>query len=721
MSKVFLSYSHKDQEFVEDLYRRLTGDGVECFFDKVSIQWGDNWVLKLEEGINECDFIVFILTPDFCQSMWSQKEYTAVVAALHPGMKERIKPLLLKECGDQLPRFFKAINYINVSTDELFESEYPRICSNLGGNPTEPAITEPLDRTQLPPLRPLPSKHRMPYRSLGNSFVGRVTDLWTIDDGLAQSRTTVIQAVGMVMGMGGIGKTQLAVEYAHRFGHRFTGGVFWVDAEMGRMTMTAQVAEAAGIQLDKQKSEQGQLNMLWQQLSHEPVLIVLDNFPEGEKIEAWLPLQKSIYTLVTSRRKDFYNYFAHDLEKLGHHEALGLLNSGKRHFEVWEAKELIDTLEGMPLALELVKHFLNLRPELSITGLMEEMKCLGEMEALDIFAVKYGNQLPTGHGKQVAATFRMGWDLASTSERKVLQTISLLAPVPVPLRLLRRIFNVRSKRIFYDPLWEAINRLVSKISLLECDDEQNPKMHRLISHFVRTTINKKDKLYQDVIVSMATEIKFLASHKDTIHEVEKLIPHVNFLLSSTFIKPEQILSISNTLQYWYKKYSEYILVEKFSIDISILKDIGIEKNLKLETPQKKPLIFICYAKEDLDDVKSLYEELKQSEFNPWMDIVDILPGQKWDFEIRHALKDSDFALICLSQFSVRKEGYLNKEIKWALNRFEEMPEGKIFLIPVRLENCEIPDRLSKIQAVDYFASDGFDRLVKALNYSQKKL
>jgi len=56
--QVFLSHSSKDQEFVTELYRRLTRDGATCFFNIESIGWGDNWVRALERAIDEWPYIV---------------------------------------------------------------------------------------------------------------------------------------------------------------------------------------------------------------------------------------------------------------------------------------------------------------------------------------------------------------------------------------------------------------------------------------------------------------------------------------------------------------------------------------------------------------------------------------------------------------------------------------------------------------------------------------
>ena len=78
--KVFLSHSSKDKEFVRELYRRLTRDGVSCFLDEKSIGWGDNFVLTLEEGLKGCEYFVPILSPDFCESKWGLIERTSILA-----------------------------------------------------------------------------------------------------------------------------------------------------------------------------------------------------------------------------------------------------------------------------------------------------------------------------------------------------------------------------------------------------------------------------------------------------------------------------------------------------------------------------------------------------------------------------------------------------------------------------------------------------------------
>jgi len=112
----------------------------------------------------------------------------------------------------------------------------------------------------------------------------------------------------------------------------------------------------------------------------------------------------------------------------------------------------------------------------------------------------------------------------------------------------------------------------------------------------------------------------------------------------------------------------------------------------------------------------LYKKLAVEPWiEPWLDEENLLPGHDFDLEIYKALRDADAILVCLSRVSVAKEGYLNKEIRRALDAADEKPEGAIFVIPVRLDDC-IPsfERLKKYQWVDYFSPNAHERLIKSL-------
>ncbi|NCS24491.1 MAG: SUMF1/EgtB/PvdO family nonheme iron enzyme [Microcystis aeruginosa BS13-02] len=138
-------------------------------------------------------------------------------------------------------------------------------------------------------------------------------------------------------------------------------------------------------------------------------------------------------------------------------------------------------------------------------------------------------------------------------------------------------------------------------------------------------------------------------------------------------------------------------------------------------------IFLAHASEDKPAVLALYNRLKQAGYKPWLDKKDLIPGQIWRDEIPKAIKASQIFLACLSGKSANKQGYIQRELRIALDTFGEMLPGTIFFIPMRLEECEIPDlrmsevglNLRDIHRLDYWEEDGFEQLERAIGYQFK--
>ena len=127
-------------------------------------------------------------------------------------------------------------------------------------------------------------------------------------------------------------------------------------------------------------------------------------------------------------------------------------------------------------------------------------------------------------------------------------------------------------------------------------------------------------------------------------------------------------------------------------------------------------VFISYARQDTDSALRLYEDLKaKSDLEPWLDKKNLLPGQTWNLEIRKAIKNSRFFIGLFSSTSVQKRGYIQKEFRFALEVLDEFPEGEIFAIPARLDDCEIPyERFNDMERVDLFPNweGGIERLLQ---------
>jgi anti-anti-sigma factor len=140
-------------------------------------------------------------------------------------------------------------------------------------------------------------------------------------------------------------------------------------------------------------------------------------------------------------------------------------------------------------------------------------------------------------------------------------------------------------------------------------------------------------------------------------------------------------------------------------------------------PRRALSVFLCHSSDDKPSVRDLYTRLRSTAdyINPWLDEEELLPGQRWEDEIPEAVRNSDIVLVCMSKASTQKTGYVQKEIKFALDVADTQPEGTIFIIPVKLEGCLLPKRLSHLQFVNLFDEKGFDKLMRALSAGAEKL
>ncbi len=125
-------------------------------------------------------------------------------------------------------------------------------------------------------------------------------------------------------------------------------------------------------------------------------------------------------------------------------------------------------------------------------------------------------------------------------------------------------------------------------------------------------------------------------------------------------------------------------------------------------------VFLCHSSVDKPAVRDLYRRLWADGIDPWLDEEKLLFGQDWNLEIPKAVRNSDVILVCLSRGSVTKGGYVQKEIKVALDVADEKPEGTIFIIPLKLEECDVPERLNHLQWGKLFGRNGFAQLLDSL-------
>ncbi len=162
------------------------------------------------------------------------------------------------------------------------------------------------------------------------------------------------------------------------------------------------------------------------------------------------------------------------------------------------------------------------------------------------------------------------------------------------------------------------------------------------------------------------------------------------------------------------------LISKGKSSIELFNDELIE-TIKMENEMDwHKVIFIAHASEDKPFVRKLYKKLKDSGLEPWLDEESLMPGVKWDDKIKEAIKNARFFLACISTNSIEKSGYIQRELRMALNELEQKAPDVIYFIPALIEEVPLPNitvgtiNLRDYQAANISNETGLARLISHL-------
>ena len=125
-------------------------------------------------------------------------------------------------------------------------------------------------------------------------------------------------------------------------------------------------------------------------------------------------------------------------------------------------------------------------------------------------------------------------------------------------------------------------------------------------------------------------------------------------------------------------------------------------------------IFLIHAHSDRETVHKLYQRLIKDKLNVWLDAERLQPGQDWQNEIRNAILRCDVVVVCLTRNFDKQHGYRHEELKLALEKTNFLPNDETFIIPARLEECDMPESLLHLHRVDLFKVGGYKKLVNVL-------
>lgn len=152
-------------------------------------------------------------------------------------------------------------------------------------------------------------------------------------------------------------------------------------------------------------------------------------------------------------------------------------------------------------------------------------------------------------------------------------------------------------------------------------------------------------------------------------------------------------------------FGDFILEQKEGVDMQKGTPISARKR-----------VFVSYARPDATTARQLTTDLRRAGFDVWFDKDSLLPGKHWRDEIRNAIRTCDYFIALLSTRSVNKRGVVQAEIASAIDVLKEFPENQVFLIPARLDDCQVLNsELRELQWVDLFPdwSVGVDKIIQA--------
>ena len=440
----FISYNNADRAWVEWIAWQLEEAGYTTVLQAWDFQPGSNFVLEMQKATTAAQRTIAVLSPDYLSSRFTQPEWAAAFARDPTGEKRILLPVRVRECNPE--GLLGPIVYTdlvgleeNAARDRLISG----LCETRAKPTTEPSYPETKPSYPEAPAFPLslPSLWNLPHPR-NSFFTGREEVLQKLHETLSAHGSAALAQTRAISGLGGIGKTQTAVEYAYRHRDEYEA-VLWAKADTQESLTADFVAIARLLNLPERKEKDqsvivASVKRWFENNTH--WLLILDNADAPKLVADFLPTHAEGHILLTSRAQVFDALGVVNpvvLEKLLPDEAKEFLlkRTGRSNSELEETQsltELVQELDCLPLALESAGAYI-VRKQCSFRNYLSSYQKRG----LDLLE-KTGS-IVGQYPKSVATTWSLNFEQVeqeSEASADLLRFSAFLHPDKIPVELI---------------------------------------------------------------------------------------------------------------------------------------------------------------------------------------------------------------------------------------------------------------------------------------------
>ena len=355
MVDFFISYNKEDKAWAEWIAWELEEKGCTTVLQAWDFRPASNFVLEMQKASENSSRTIAVLSPDYLNAVFTQPEWTAAFVQDPTGEKGTLLPVRVHPC--ELKGVWTSITHIDLvglnedkARDALLEGIKRKRIKHLSksGFPgsAQRQITE---QPHFP--RPLPSIWNVPHQRNPN-FTGRVQLMSDLQKALASGPTALTQ---VIYGLGGVGKTQLALEYAYQNVDKYNI-IWWLRSE-DSVTLASDYAILAQ-ELDLHDKGAADQNLITEAVrrcleQQQNWLLVFDNADDPALINEYVPRGGLGHVLVTSRNPNWRGTASPlSVKELEREESVDFLVKRTGETDTKAADALADALGDLPLALE---------------------------------------------------------------------------------------------------------------------------------------------------------------------------------------------------------------------------------------------------------------------------------------------------------------------------------------------------------------------------------